>query len=446
MRLSKSLLGAAAASALLSSTANAQGLAEVGPLNPDNGFPEWYEDNNGLRLGQCLNQTGLCLVENLFEITNPGQPFPDNYGGTFAGEFFWWAGEADITGPGGETALLVMAMEGAFANEVVAAGDQVTFARVRIRVTGLIPGATYTVTTPVGNFVFVAEDAVRNINFTEDIGFAPGVFTGALGGSIGPFLTWDSDLPVTDGLGNEYVGNPALPHTITGSPFGTNLFRVQGPGLNMQTDLFSIMGLVVPVVVPEAPVADFNSAPNSGTAPLNVAFTDTSTGVITSWAWDFGDASGSALQNPSHVYGQGTFTVSLTVTGPGGTSILTKPALIAVAAEPPPPANLLVLANPVPGTAGVANTLVVTGCTPGRTVGVYTGLNLGASIVNQGGCGGIPIGLNRPFRLAGKANANAAGIATIVTTPPNGSAGRTFHFQAVEPASCRTSNVVSDQL
>ena len=78
-----------------------------------------------------------------------------------------------MVGPGGETGLLVLAMEGAFANGAVAAGDQVTFARVRIRATGLTPGATYTVTTPVGNYVFVATADVRNINFTDDVGFAP---------------------------------------------------------------------------------------------------------------------------------------------------------------------------------------------------------------------------------------------------------------------------------
>ncbi|MEW1939569.1 PKD domain-containing protein, partial [Pseudarthrobacter sp. NPDC080037] len=38
-----------------------------------------------------------------------------------------------------------------------------------------------------------------------------------------------------------------------------------------------------------APVASFTASPTSGTAPLNVSFTDTSTGSPTSWAWDFGD-------------------------------------------------------------------------------------------------------------------------------------------------------------
>jgi PKD repeat protein len=342
----------------------------------------------------------------------------------------------------------VIALEAAFGNEIPEAGQQVAFARVRIRVDNLIAGSNYTVTTPVGVFNFVAANAgVRGINFTDDVGIDPGVFTGALNGALGPFLMWDSDLPILDAAGREYIGNPSIDHTVTGSPFGTNFFRIQGPsvggaGVNtIETNLFAVLGLKSEVVDPAAPVANFNSAPNSGTAPLLVSFTDASTGDITSHLWDFGDGSSSTAQNPSHSYGQGTFSVSLTVTGPGGSDTLTKTNLIAVG---PPAGNGLVLANPVPGSAGVSNSYVVSGATPGRTVGVYTGLNLGASVVNVGACGGIPIGIRTPRRLIGRAAANGAGIATIVATPPASSAGKLFHFQAVEPFSCRSSNIVSD--
>ncbi|MBI5538745.1 MAG: PKD domain-containing protein [Bacteroidia bacterium] len=45
--------------------------------------------------------------------------------------------------------------------------------------------------------------------------------------------------------------------------------------------------------------------PLHGCVPLNVAFTDQSVngdGVINSWAWDFGDGYGSAMQNPTHSF------------------------------------------------------------------------------------------------------------------------------------------------
>ena len=62
--------------------------------------------------------------------------------------------------------------------------------------------------------------------------------------------------------------------------------------------------------------ADFSGTPTSGTAPLNVGFTDQSTGSPTLWSWDF-DNDGTVdatSQNPSHSYSNGgTYTVSLTV-------------------------------------------------------------------------------------------------------------------------------------
>jgi len=68
-----------------------------------------------------------------------------------------------------------------------------------------------------------------------------------------------------------------------------------------------------------ATVAKFTTFNNEGSAPLAVRFKDTSTGEITSWAWDFGDGSSSSDQNPSHTYTKGgNYAVSLTVTGPEG--------------------------------------------------------------------------------------------------------------------------------
>ena len=67
------------------------------------------------------------------------------------------------------------------------------------------------------------------------------------------------------------------------------------------------------------PVAAFNAKPLNIQAPLPVDFTNLSTGSITSWSWNFGDGATSTVQNPSHTYDvPGTYSVSLTVTGPGG--------------------------------------------------------------------------------------------------------------------------------
>lgn len=67
------------------------------------------------------------------------------------------------------------------------------------------------------------------------------------------------------------------------------------------------------------PVANFLGTTRSGITPLEVSFTDSSTGAVTGWSWDFGDGGTSPEQDPSHTYSdEGDFTVILTVTGPGG--------------------------------------------------------------------------------------------------------------------------------
>jgi PKD repeat protein len=81
------------------------------------------------------------------------------------------------------------------------------------------------------------------------------------------------------------------------------------------------------------PAADFTASPTIGTWPLAVLFNDTSTGTITNRSWDFGDNSTTNTTQTSltHSYaGPGTNTVRLTVSGPVGTNILSRPGYIVV--------------------------------------------------------------------------------------------------------------------
>jgi len=92
----------------------------------------------------------------------------------------------------------------------------------------------------------------------------------------------------------------------------------------------------ITVTTPPAPVADFTGSPTSGAVPLTVNFTDGSTGTVTAWSWTFGDGGTSTARNPSHIYqNAGTYNVSLTATGPGGTDIETKTGYITVSLNPP---------------------------------------------------------------------------------------------------------------
>jgi PKD repeat protein len=74
------------------------------------------------------------------------------------------------------------------------------------------------------------------------------------------------------------------------------------------------------------PVADFQLDPDSGPAPLEVTFTDLSSGAIDTWSWNFGDGTGSGVQHPVHVYETpGIYDVTLTVTGASGSDTIFLP-------------------------------------------------------------------------------------------------------------------------
>ena len=103
------------------------------------------------------------------------------------------------------------------------------------------------------------------------------------------------------------------------------------------------------------PVANFTASATTGVAPLALNFTSTSTGTITSYVWTFGDSTTSTAQNPAKVYSTpGIFTVSLKVTGPGGTNTKTATNYITVTAAgdtTPPSAPSGVSATPAGTTA-----------------------------------------------------------------------------------------------
>jgi len=89
-------------------------------------------------------------------------------------------------------------------------------------------------------------------------------------------------------------------------------------------------------VPPSAPVASFTVSPTSGDYPLLVAFSDTSTGEITEWSWDFGDGGTSTEQHPSHTYNiAGIYTVTLIVSNTGGSDLETCVGCITVTDAPP---------------------------------------------------------------------------------------------------------------
>lgn len=230
-------------------------LAAVGPIDPNNGYPFYYEDATGLRLQPCLN-VGPCLQLTDVTLVDPTLPFPENYDNTWPDEAFYWTGDASLVTTGGGQGLLIMALEAAFAADIIQSGDQIVFGRIRLRIDNLVAGQEYTITTPYGIFTQVAEAAgVRGINFTEDLGIVQGEFTAVLNSKIGPFLTptgFNPDAPVNiDGV--SYISDGSLT-TINPGPSGA-VFRVEGPGVGVgspdtcgddcvETELFAITGQI----------------------------------------------------------------------------------------------------------------------------------------------------------------------------------------------------------
>jgi hypothetical protein len=203
---------------------NTVGLKQVGPIDETNGYPLWFKDTNNVRLQLCLDPSDANCI--MGDLPTPGQPvsFPDN----FPDEAFWSVADSNLDAGGGEKALLVTATEAAFgsADGLPAPHAQISFGRIRIRAAGLVDGATYTVTHPYGVEHIQAEaGAVKGINTTEDIGglVPDGTFDATLASKAAPFLKWPTGAPVG------YLGDPTVDHVVTGSPYGTNLFRIEGP-------------------------------------------------------------------------------------------------------------------------------------------------------------------------------------------------------------------------
>ena len=99
--------------------------------------------------------------------------------------------------------------------------------------------------------------------------------------------------------------------------------------LHGESEFSNDVGTTIPY---RAPVVDFSASATTGAAPLALNFVATVQGTATSYLWSFGDGSTSTAPNPVHVYeAPGVYSVSLAVTGPGGTASSTRIGYVAVA-------------------------------------------------------------------------------------------------------------------
>ncbi len=226
-------------------------LTSAGPVDPIHGFPQFYR--GGVSIAPCLDifdalgtSAGCVPFDPEPGIFNPSSPmvFPGN----FPSEFFYWIAEPafDVfTDPGDNVQQIRFALEGAFANEIPTAGQQIVFARKRFRV--VVPvGATITIAHPYGTDTFTdgvapdrPPDGEINVTLDEPVGI-PLDFTGVLASTlIGPrLLRWDRTVPAPPA---GYIGDFLVAHTVTGGR-NRNSITITGGGLNLSTNLWFVAG------------------------------------------------------------------------------------------------------------------------------------------------------------------------------------------------------------
>ncbi|WP_228282029.1 chitobiase/beta-hexosaminidase C-terminal domain-containing protein [Rubrobacter marinus] len=223
-----------------------------GPVDPGTGFPAWLGDSEGLRLEPCFVGANCSAI-----VPDPSRP--PSAPGNIGDRVVYWSASAEMTTRGGGRALLQLTKQGGF---LPAAGPKddarQVVSRIRIQVDNLVPGAAYKVTHPYGVETFLDVDGGRrSIDFTEDVGCiqAPcSEFAAGLNGRVDPWLAWDTLGAPAGGPPAGYVGDPAIPHEVTGSPFSDadgarqNYFEIEGPDVGgpgvdvVRTDLFRVEG------------------------------------------------------------------------------------------------------------------------------------------------------------------------------------------------------------
>jgi len=99
----------------------------------------------------------------------------------------------------------------------------------------------------------------------------------------------------------------------------------------------------------------------------------------------------------------------------------------------------LVLAPPTPGTAGTDNTFDFHGGLPGNKVYLVYGFSHGSTLIP--GCGGATVDISSP-KAAWNGTVDGNGNASFTASVPPSASGLGVLLQAVEPESCRVSNLV----
>src|SRR3954471_3829483 len=294
------VLVASAASILPAATVNAVPApgSAVGPVDSANGFATWYQGRSGDRVELCLDGGDPnCVLPGVVPGFDPSQPtvFPTN----FPDEAFYTLAESQIQVPptcgnGTGKVFIALGLEAAFANGGVAAGDQMSFGRIRATGTGLCKNTTYRFVHPFGEMSAQTDSkgTLRRNETTSDVGCVPAPtqpcdWSAALGSPVANgWLRWDTGAPPG------YLGDFAVAHTVTGGTYTppgelapTNSLRVYSGSQTtpiVQTSLWNVAGKLAGPIVAAPVFVDFGGQTEGTTSsPLTVTLTNLDQAAVT---------------------------------------------------------------------------------------------------------------------------------------------------------------------
>ncbi len=179
--------------------------------------------------------------------------------------------------------------------------------------------------------IVVAAPALPVPTITPSVtsGTTPLTVTFKAGNTGGPVTTYSWN------FGNTTINGQSAAHTFTSAGTYTVTLTETGTGGSQST---SVVITTAAPVIPPGPTITPSAA--LGTCPLSVEFSAGNTGgPVTSYSWDFGNGITGSGQTASATYtSAGSYTATLTETGPGGSKSTTKSIkVIAPAVRPPVP-------------------------------------------------------------------------------------------------------------
>jgi len=212
-----------------------------------------------------------------------------------------------------------------------------------------VPGTypvTLTVTNSAGSNSISAQIVVTSAIAPPVADFNPDVSSGTApltvtftDASQGEQLTYVWDFG--DGVGTSTEQNPVYQYNTLGNYVVSQ--TVTNPGGSN-----SISVQIVVNEAAQAPVASFSPDIAQGDAPLTVTFINTSQGTIDTYSWDFNGDGVPDSTNPDEMFtfnDAGTYTVSLTVSGPGGQNVSQQTITVNQPAPQLPTGNIAFVSN-----------------------------------------------------------------------------------------------------